>query len=298
MRFNINRQVCEYFSIECHGKDWENYAAFVCYKNYLYIIPRYIDKLVKVEIETGKVSNQKKLFGTNFWCSCQSENIIWLFTRRSNFTIALNTEDTSWKKYDFSLEIKDCVHAIKYNEHLYILSSEGTIYRWNTESKVIEVFAECNSKKRNKDSYSRIVVTESRLYLLPALESSIVCINMITKKTEKYKGYPVDFRYCGIEHWSKYYGYCENEKYIYFAMRSSNYILSINKIDGKEQWIKPHLPTYKEYRKKYIMHNKRLISEKECDVEGIWDYLESQVLDKPGRCNQTIADEIWKLIKE
>lgn len=37
----------------------------------------------------------------------------------------------------------------------------------------------------------------------------------------------------------KYYGYCENSKFYYFAMHSGNYILSIEKESGKEKWLKP-----------------------------------------------------------
>lgn len=252
LQYNINKSACRYFDIGCHGEDWDNYVVFAQYEKYLYIVPRYVDMLVKINVESGEVQKGRKLHSTRntykidrkqekksyFWFGCQYEEKLWLFQKQSNLLVMYDMCKDTWKEYELSVEINDCVHAVQYNENLYILSSEGRIYCWNILSETTELLAVLNEGRTDNAIFSRLAVTDKKIFVLPSLGEKMYVVHLNTRKIEEYKAYPKDFRYCGQKEWSKYYGYCEDKELYYFAMRSANYMLCVSKCDGKESWIK------------------------------------------------------------
>ncbi len=312
LKFHIDKKVCKYFDIGCHGKDWDNYVAFVQYEGYLYIIPRYINELVKVDIKSGQVKRDKKLhldrnvYEINieqkdfdyFRYGFQYRNVLCLFQRQSNLVLTYDMEQGVWKEYKLSIEINDCVHAVQYNEKIYILSSEGRIYQWGMTDESVKLIVDCSGKSIKNNVFARIAITEKRLFLLPAFGESIFWIDLDTKQVEKYSSYPSDFHYCGQREWCKYYGYCEDDNFYYFAMRSMNFILSLNKRNGREQWIKPQLPSYEMYKKTYLIYNRQLLNEKECSINGLVKYLGTEAIDYRHKYSCLVADQIWNGIKD
>lgn len=287
LRYNIDERVCQYIYIGCHNRSWGNYAVFAGYGDCLYIVPKYLDELIRVDIKSGKMERKKNLFSKlnipvlqseqlenfiYFGYGYQYRNIIWFFREKSNLVVAFDIEQDVWRKYELSMEINDCVHAIQYNGMLYILSSEGKIYRWDMKGKTVEIWADCSQKSKENNIFIRIAVTDKNIWLLPALGEDIFCIDFDTRQPCKYVSYPKEIRYCGLKGWSKYYGYCEDEEYYYFAMRYTNAILSLNKQSGKERWIRFRWLEYKKYIDEYIKDNKKLLCEGECKIEDIWDY--------------------------
>lgn len=311
LKYNVNEKICQYYNIACHVKDWDNYVAFTHYGECLYVIPRYIDELLKIDIKSGKVQKDKDLYlRTNDhktstmrednMCFCygfQQENIMWLFQRKSNMLIAYDVEKTKWEKYELSVEINNCVHAVCFNKKIYILSREGKIYCWNIVNKSVEFIVDCSEETLKDKTFSRIIVTEKRLFLFPALGENIFQIDMDTKQVQKNRVYPNDFHYCGREDWSKFYGYCEDERYYYFPMRSMNFILLINKQNGKEQWIKPKLPSCEMYEKTYLTYSKRLLNEKECILWSFLKYLNGENMKENNNHFRLIGGQIWNQMK-
>lgn len=312
MKYNVIEKKCTYININCDKKGWGNFATIGCEGKSLYIFPIYTDGLIKVDLKTSKVKKEKALYSrmqdykinrkaqeefTYFWRGCQFGNIVWLFPRKGNLVIAYDMETDTWQEYELSIAIENCEHVIEYTDKLYILSSKGKIYRWGMKDELVEEIADCSNSETDSTTFSRIAVTNKRIFLFPALGKDIFFIDLNTGKINKYSDYPADFRYCGPEGWSKYYGYCEDEEYYYFAMRSTNYILTLNKREGKVEWLKPKLPSYEEYVSNYIKNNKSTLREAECDMESVVSYLKGYSIEYQSKEKFWIGSQIWEQMK-
>ncbi len=312
MKFNVKEGICSYFNIGCDSKNWDNYAAFAYYKKNIYVFPIYENALVKIDLESGRVQKKKNLYTdinkykkenrkenepTFCVCGCQLENKVWLFQRCGNLAVAYDMESDTWRRYELSIKIEECVHVATYAGKLYILSAEGEIYRWNMTNDAVEKVVDCRNISKSDSFFSRIAVTDKRIFLLPSISEDIFYIDFDSKDITKYDSYPEDFRYCGPEIWSKYYGYCEDDSWYYFAMRSANYIFTVNKKDGVGEWIKTRIPSYEEYRDVYINYNRKLLYESEYTIDDILSHLKKNPVKKKHENHISGDRKIWECIK-
>ena len=312
MKFNVKERICSYFNIGCDSKKWGNYAAFAYYKGNIYVFPIYEDGLIKIDLESGKVQKKKNLYTdineykkdnrqrnepTFFWYGCQFENKVWLFQRCGNLAVAYDMESDTWRRYELSIKIEECEHVTIYAGKLYILSVEGEIYRWNMTNDAVEKVVDCRNISKSDSFFSRIAVTDKGIFLLPSISEEIFYIDLNTKNIIKYDSYPKEFQYCAPKAWCKYYGYCEDDDQYYFAMRSANYILSINKRDGREKWIKTDAPSYEEYKKIYFNYNRKMLCETECRVEDILSYMKKEDVRSQDKKIVFEGERIWDYVK-
>lgn len=312
MKLDVKEKKCSYFHIDCNSKYWGNYAALAYYEKSIYIFPIYAEGLVKIDLKTGKVQKIKELYSHAseckkdekqedefyfFWCGCQYGNKVWLFQRNGNWVVSYDMESDTWEEYELSVCMKECAHVAAYAEYIYILNAGGEIYRWDMKSNILEKIVDCGSINKTDFSFSRIVVTDKRIFLLPSISEEILYIDFNSQNIEKYDSYPEGFRYCGPEEWSKYYGYCEDNDHYYFAMRSANYILIINKRDGTEKWVKANLPFYEEYKRVYFDYNKKLLFETECSIEDIILYMKKESAGRQCRMDIPQGEGIWDYVK-
>lgn len=289
LRYDIDEKICQYYEIGCHKEEWGNYAAVAQWREYVYVFPRYKGEIVKLNHESGKLERINNLYSNAtidkrkrnsltdnifFWYGFQDKNIVWLFGKQSNMVLAYDLELNTWKKYELSEEINDCIHVVQYNGYIYILSSEGKVYCWDVTSSSIKMVADCSTERDEMDVFSRIAVTDRTIFLFQALGGDIFCIDLKEKRMEKYMTYPSDFRYCGPDGWDKYYGYCEDKGFYYFAMRSTNYIACVNKRVGNLKWANIIHPATEKYIENYIQYNKNLLDERECSIEDVLNYLD------------------------
>lgn len=315
MKYDIKQQTCCYFDIGCHRQEWGNYAALAKWENYLYIVPAYMAEIVKVEMNSGKVQRiraplsetnlmrAKQTKGDAFWqYGFQEESRIWLFQKQSSLVMEYDMLQNTWKRYELSTEINDCVHAVQYKGVFYLLSSEGRLYVWNKENNTIEVLADYSEKTVRNESFSRMVLTDKNIFLLPSLGNDIFCVDLGTKQIKQYNSYPAGFHYCAPEEWSKYYGYCEDEAYYYFAMRSTNFILTVNKQDGRVKWRKPQLPLAEEVERNYVKYNSSMfydsiIYEQDCKMQSLLNYFVNDESCSRQEENHSLGIEIWERTK-
>lgn len=313
MKYNIKERNCSYFNIDCNSKSWGNFAVFAHCGRSIYIFPIYEDGFLRVNIESGEVQKKKELYAvineykadkkqggeiTYFWQGCQLENKVWLFQRYGSLVVVYDMVSDTWKKYELSVRIKECTHVTSYSGSLYILNAEGKVYRWNMSNEPIEKVVDCRRANTTDLVFSRIAVTDKRLFLLPALGKDIFYLDLNTKKIIKYDSYPEDFQYCGPENWSKYYGYCEDNDWYYFTLRSANYILTINKRNGIEKWVKADFPNYEEYKKVYLHYNKKQLYEAEWNVRDIISYINKKNVEMRYRKCISGGEKIWDYVKE
>lgn len=309
MKCNITNKMCQYFEINCNKRNWGNYALLAYCDKKVYVFPRYGNEWLKVDTETGKVQRDKSLYlklngykmnteqsreVAYLGCGCQSENIAWLFPNQGNVVVAYDMRFDTWQEHLFSEELDNCVSVMPYGDKLYILSSKGIVYSWSIRNELIEVVVDCNSADGDCTRFGRFAVTDKRIYLLPALGEDIFYMDIATKQINKYESYPKGFRYCGPKDWSKYYGYCEDEKHYYFAMRSMNYFLIVNKRDGEIKWIKPKLPSSEEYERIYIKYGNGLYREIECGIKSLLVYPMGNIEDSN---KHMVGEDIWKQMK-
>lgn len=312
MKFNIDDKKCTYFNIECNKKNWDNYATFANYGRNLYIFPTFADKIVKIDLVTESVKKFGELYSkiysqykdldskedfTYFICGCQMKNIMWLFQKQSNIVIAYNMEDDTWKEYKILIEICNCIHAVYTNHKLFILDSVGKVYCWNMTDESPELLADCSNEKNEVNTFSRIIVTDKKIFVLPLFGKDIFYIDIYTKQIEKYDKYPMEFKYFEPEGWSKYYGFCEDNEYYYFAMRSIEFMLSLSKEEGELKWMRVKLPLYREYLKTYMKYNKNIVNEMKYGSNNLLTFLDIDNKENNKNANLLTGNRIWKQIK-
>lgn len=311
LQYNFKEKKCCYYKIECNGKQWDNCAALAKYKNKVYVFPKYKKGIIKIDIKSGKIEKNEEVYriinsyktkekckkeNKYFQCGCQDGNILWLFQESGNLVVAYNIKNDSWREYELPIEINHCIHTIMHNGLMYILCSDGRIFLWDMKSDMIERIFEYSEEGEAIDIYSRIAVADKIIFMLPALGQDILKINVETKRVEKYTAYPEEFCYYNPENCSKYNGYCENDRFYYFSMRSANYILQIDKHDGREKWIKPQLPLVTEYMEVYMSYNEDVF------IEGKWSKEELECIlsihtNKEAKKISTDGERIWNQTK-
>lgn len=296
MSYNIEKRNCKYFEIGCNREEWGNFAMLSIYKKKVYIFPKYFGKVIKVDKDSGLVSDDVQL-KINIQCGCQIENIVWLFQEKGNSVIAYNMEDDTWRAYKLPIELDNCIHVIEYNKKFCFLSSEGRVFLWDAVDGAIEKICDCSDVEETSETYIRIAASRRALFLLPSLGKDIFKIDMDTKKIEKYEKYPKDFQYCELEQCSKYNGYCESEKFYFFSMRSANYMLCIDKYTDQEKWIKLQSPLTESYMKVYAKYKKMTFNEAELDKKELEFYLKNINKEEEFEKYSSIGRAIWKQIK-
>lgn len=305
LRWDLSNQCCSYFEINCGKKEWGNYAAIAGYEGHIYIFPKYTDELVRVNIETGGLERDKHLYKEitpflkkegefdYFTCGCQQENLVWLFQRQKNTMFRYDMADDTWEEHKLSLKVENCVQIVLYSRNVYMLDSGGRIYFWNTETYFMELLADCHEREAGDAEFGRMAVTDKKIYMLPALGKDIICISPVTKETKAYQSYPEHFQYLAPAVWNKYQGYCEDNDFYYFAMRSANYILVIEKSSGQEDWIRINPPAQPDWFNAYRKYHENPFYKEIDSVEELLKHVcDSGVNTAFGR--DSAGERIWK----
>lgn len=144
--------------------------------------------------------------------------------------------------------IENLVDAIYIDENIYFLNWFGSIYKWDLKQKQIEIIETLKTEPDETKSVSKIIYAGNKLIVFPSLGEDINILDVSTYERKIYQGYPSDFMY-QEKKWSKFYGYCEDDQYFYFAMRSANYVLKVDKQSGEFIWLKPNIPTSETIQK-------------------------------------------------
>lgn len=304
----LDRKI-QYYQINCHKEDWGNFAAFVQYRNTLYAFPTYLDKMVKISFKSQNAQLAWREYPINkknkesikqeddleyFICGCQMGDKVWLFQRKGRLAVSYNMESGTWEQYEMPLEINDCAHTISYGEQIYILNAEGKVYAFEPQGMCLDEIADCSDEKADGGAFSRLAVTDKNIYLLPSLGSDIFILDINTREVKRYESYPEGFKYCAPEGWSKFHGYCEDEDHYYYAMRSMNFFLAINKRSGKERWIKLNFPTSRQYQDLYIKYNRSMLQESLCSMKEVLDSLKHPILDSENIGSTVAGVKIWE----
>lgn len=312
MEYDTIQNSCKYYDIECNVSEWVNFAALAKFEKYIYIFQRYMGAVVKVDLETGAVYRRPQLYDEMqkyceqdedglkicFSCGCVVGEFIWLFMEKRNIAVKYNMREESYEQYKLPEWCSGCYHVVYKNGLFYILDRNGNVFTWNSDTNDSEMLMSWD--KKEKDPFMRIAVTDTNIWVLPALEDDIYTISKETGKAEKYRMYPDDiacWAQCEWSFWSKYYGICEDNDNYYLAMRSMNYMLIINKKSGLGKWIKPELPLPEERFRFYRKNQKNLIMEKICSKEDFLEEVCREISDENTGTKNNVGINVWELIK-
>lgn len=250
MIFDMEQNGFQEISLECDFYEWGNFVAFERYNTSIYIFPKYKNSLFIMSIKDNKVIKVTDYFENieEVQCCCRIENLVWILPKSVSKIGAYNLSNEELSVYDLNLIPEICVDAVNVDENIYFLNRYGIIYQWNTINKKMKKLLILETKHIDKESMCKIISAGNKLVMLPALGKNIKILNLLTYEVEIYQDYPIDFLYNDIK-WSKYCGYCQDDENYYFAMRLSNYLLTIRKCDGNLSWIKPKIPLENEKKK-------------------------------------------------
>lgn len=313
IKYSLLNNSCQYLDINCKVHSCSNYIGTVVFGNTMYIVPRFKDEMIKVDLLSNLIKERKKLckninyeFNEKekihkglYSCSYQIKNNLWIFTERNSIVIKYNILTEEIARYVLPDKIKGCVQVAWGNQLFYILALDGKTYSWNYRNNdICELYG--SEAGKEYPYFGQIIFAGYKLWLLPFLGEEIVVINLITGEDEVYKNYPADFRYSAPDNWCKFSNYCEDQINYYFAMHSGNYILVIDKKYGIERWLRPDIDM--EKKAKYFQKNNRndiYIEIKNYNIGDIIGMLKiSYELEVKKKINNNVGKKMWDKISK
>lgn len=292
--FDLIKNQCQYVPLKCNCQKWSNFVAFERYEMDFYIFPRAGKRIIIFDIEKNEVKNITKTFGggRHVQCICRRGNEMWILPENANQIYCYDLVDKKEEAYELGRTLRGCVHSIYSNNFLYILNANGAVYRWNIEKSELHEVKEPETIHDKSASMSRIIYAGNRLIILPGYGSHIQLFDVLTGRKTLYNEYPKDFEY--QTKWIKYYGYCEDERYFYFAASSANYLLMIEKQGGGMTWIKVDKDSLRE-KTLELFHEAgvNLFHEGGLDIT---DLLQLNALDNCQANNDSIGKKIYDVL--
>ncbi len=282
VEYTIENNTYKYYNISCNKELWGNFAAFAKHKNTIYIFLRNDNNIVSLDLSSGEIKRDSGLYdnlflnkASYFAHGCQRGEEMWLLVHNEPVIVVYDMDIEQYQRYQLPDEVGACIYASWFNNELFLLNHEGKLYVWNVDENHIEFIASvCKSLNyQNGFIVDRFVVTNQNIWVLPNLGLDIYLINRNTGDVSIYNNYPEDFQYLGYTTWSKYYGYCEDSMNYFLAMRTTNYLLSINKFTGEENWIRPILPSVSEWLCHSARNCNNIFREPTVSIYDILEYI-------------------------
>lgn len=240
--WDLGRLICQYVALGgCH-RHWTNFAAFERYQTDYYIFPKYENRILVFHTDRNEIT---EIIGylddfDEVQCICRVKDCVWVLPKDADVIYCNDLASGKREKYELKKKIEKCVHAVYGNDSIYILNMFGTIYRWDIEKAELQEITLLRTEAEEKLSMNRIICAGNKLILLPALGNEIRILDIETERAIVFHNYPDGFFYSQTD-WFKYYGYCEDKNYYYFAACAGNYLLKIRKKTGELIWTKPQI---------------------------------------------------------
>ena len=273
---------------------WGNFVACEVINQYIYIFFKWKKEIIRINVNDYQKEIIRFLEDEEFNCfttACRVGHSIWLFESKSGFVREYDMEKNKFTSFIMPAEIEECVFACWKDNVFYLLTSSNYVYIWNPYTNFRKVLWKGERYINIEKYFRRTIIIQQKLYLLPCMGDDIVIVDIESGEEQVYKEYPLDFCYYN-KGWGKYTDYFEDNEYVYYPMRTSNYILSIHKKSGKIVWKQITMP--KEEEKIRFYFNKLMISQDDLNV-----LMKCFEVDKR-RGNQRgikIGGNVWETIK-
>lgn len=302
VKYSVVAQKCEFYDMpSVEMKSDECFAAVFMYNKKIYAFPRHTPYLIVFDITKKQFTKYDEVYKKNeigfpkeceafFWRSTQSGNMVFLLCRQENKVIEYCLDNGNIKVYLLPEKVKKPANIIYGVDSFYLSCADSSIYildkNFNNAEKIY-------MPKSEKESFLDMSLTKHNLFFLPSLSEEIIIIDLKSLNVSYLDNYPDDFKYNGIQ-WSKYYKSCQCEKYIWYANRSANYILRIDKERELAEWIKMKMPSLKEEANYYFLKaGDGILYENEKNVEILFENIERKSNRNSDIC---IGNNIWQVL--
>lgn len=229
--YNIQNNLCKFYMIPpTEIIEGGCFSGIYLHESKVYLFTRSSAKIHVFNTDTKlfeSLDNPRKCFVK---ASIQrTENI---FFMGNNEVLSYNLKSNLWEEL-FHYE-KEKIFAIdSYGGKIYLLTTEGKVITWSIKDKKEEII--CDTMQQSK-ALGRIANTKTKLFLLPSLGHTVLFIDKGDGRLYSEKT-PTDLHYKEVG-WTKYYGCCEDEKYIWYSNPVGNYMLYIDKELENIKWLK------------------------------------------------------------
>ena len=295
---NLETFKFQYFPIDCHQTEDNNFALVTADKDQILIFTREQGKLVIFEPETKErreVAYPAEMTDICFTCGCCCNHQIFLIPKSGDRILSYLPDTETYKIYHLDVFIENSIHAIMAEAGIYIVSTDGVIYEFNINEQKIQQLASVKEQIKN-DTVSRILPVNRKLLMLPGRGQHFYQFDLEEKIITELTVLPQDIHFDEKRKlWSKFCGYCEDSTYYYLANRVSNYFLRINKNTGEFLWTTPQIPSIKEQIKYLRDNTEEVVLEEEGFLEEyVREINEAENVEK-GTFTNT-GRKIWDVI--
>ncbi|MBO5032041.1 MAG: hypothetical protein J6D08_09185 [Lachnospiraceae bacterium] len=296
IQYSLSTFHYKYINIGCNKHKDSNFACLCAYNRKVYIFTREQRELIVYDVvkDAAERIQYPDVYSEYYITGCKLNDSYFIFPKNGKDVLEYDFIQNKWKIHCLHLDLVNCMHAIAENEYIYILLASGSVLKWNYYSEKIEIIVSLEEIYKASNAASRICLTKEEIIILPSVAQDIIKVDRVSNKISTYKDYPKDFSYASDKkHWSKYYGYCENDTEYYFACRTSGYILKIEKQNGRISWIKSEIDKREMFRI-YLERNKSFVYEKEGDLELLTGLKNKERVEDIEKLNN--GCKIWKEI--
>lgn len=306
--FSLKDERYKKIEIGIYDKPWRNFVAFEYWNQYLFIFPKGERQVIRINTDDYRVeriklcnkeeSTTKKFLGYSVSYRCKNE--IWLFETINNWIHIYNMESNMVRLRAFPDGIGECLNVCEFRNYFYFLTLDNQIYSWNIENNSLILLWDGEKYYGIKYYFGEILCTQQKLLLMPALGEDIVVLDYEKGNSTIMNKYPENFYYFNIK-WAKYINYFCDTEYIYYPMRSSDYLALINRCSGEIEWKKLVPPSKKDKKLNMQIKCQRQYLTIPDDVEFVDSllYLTRNVMNKSifGTNRGSIGSEIWNHMK-
>lgn len=320
LEYSLSKKTSRCFNLECDRYNCNNWCMCTVYNDMIFIFPSFINKVIKVNLISGgieekeelcpkinyKFNQEKDRFSPGgiiiemphrlYSCGCKIGNDIWIFTERKGLVLKYELKKEKCIQYLLPINIKGCIHAIWKNGVFYILGTEGSVYSWNHINDKTKIIFD-SKEKYQYPYFGKIAVTDNNIWMLPAFGDEIFIVNLKSGENTIYSSYPKDYKYYEDPNMCKFYDYSEDENNYYFAMQCANYILAIEKKNGKEKWLRPIEPDLRNKIKYYKGLNIQQYEETEFGIKGYLLLLQERKSSSDAITKRKNGENMWTILK-
>lgn len=250
--YDLKSNYCSRYQLpEVEMINWGCFAGIYLWGEKIYIFTKvagkiyYFDTKKKVFVD---VSNENTSSVTS---SIIFDNKVYMASY--NRILCYNLDSACFES-ECSINDEEIYWMNRYHENIYLLTKTNGLYVWNI---AIDTKKLIYQEKNEKQIYSRVFATENKIFLLPCLGQNIRAINILIGE-KRIEENPSDLKYKEIG-WSKYSGYCEDEKCIWCANRVSNYFLLIDKENEQIKWINMYPPESRSIEPYFALRKNNMI---------------------------------------
>lgn len=296
IEYDLKTDTYQCYDPECAENPWGNFILMTEYNSKIFLFTRTRDVIKIFNCDDKRFTTVEHDFEERtYYCGIRVDDVVWLFPKDGEHIVSFDLASETMQSYESHVKFENAVSCYEDDKKIYVLSGNGDVRFFHTDTLELSSFRIA----KEPEQMGRIIVTGKNVILLPSLGDNIVVINKVSGSEKNYEDYPEEFKYQAHPTWSKYYGYCKDEKNIYVAMRSANHIMVINADSGEISWKNPTI--VKEAEKLIFLKEREKLrfTEHSISLETIIKHLCS---NQDGNAKMNISEklgvgeDIWRFL--